>query len=141
MLKMEKSRIMPKAGSDDRRVFELCDVIRETSFQLHRFLCHGHMEKVYENGLATRLRGAGIKIEQQHPLAVRDEDGTVLGEYYADLLIENELIVEIKAARAVAEEHIAQILGYLRGCRIKHGLLINFGAPRLFIKKFVLDPI
>ncbi len=125
---------------DDRRIFQLCDVVREASFDLHRFLRHGHMEKVYENGLATRLRRAGVKVEQQHPLAVQDEDGTVLGEYRADLLIENELIVEIKAARAVAEEHIAQILGYLRGCRVKHGLLINFGAPKLFIKKFVLEP-
>ncbi len=64
-------------------VFELCDRIRETSLALHAYLRHGHLEKVYENGLAHRLRKAGLKVVQQHPLEVRDEDGTVLGEYYA----------------------------------------------------------
>jgi len=59
-------------------VFELCDRIRETSLALHRYLRHGHLEKVYENGLAHRLRKAGLKVDQQCPLKVLDEDGTVL---------------------------------------------------------------
>jgi GxxExxY protein len=65
-------------------VFELCDRIREASLALHSYLRHGHLEKVYENGLAHRLRKAGLKVVQQHSLEVRDEDGSVLGEYYAD---------------------------------------------------------
>jgi GxxExxY protein len=62
-----------------------------------------------------------------------------LGDYFADLLIEGVLIVELKACRATAEEHVAQILGYLRATRIEHGLLINFGARKYEIKKYVLS--
>lgn len=121
------------------KVFELCDQIRETSFALHSFLRHGHLEKVYENGLVHRLRKQGIKVEQQFPLSVYDEDGVVLGEYFADLFVEDLLLVELKACRAIATDHTAQILGYLRACRKEHGLLINFGTPKLEIKKYVLS--
>jgi GxxExxY protein len=120
-------------------IFELCDRIRETSLALHSYLRHGHLEKVYENGLAHRLRKMGLKVAQQHPLSVYDEDGTVLGEYFADLFIEDSLIAELKACSAIATEHTAQILGYLRACQIEHGLLINFGAPKLEIKKYALS--
>ena len=80
-----------------------------------------------------------MHVEQQYPLKVFDEDGTVLGDYFADLLVEKELIVELKATRVLASEHIAQILGYLRACRIEHGMLINFGAPKLQIRKYALS--
>ena len=119
-------------------VFKLCDVIRETSLSLHSYLRHGHLEKVYENGLAHRLRNVGLKVEQQVPLKVYDEDGTILGDYIDDLFIEDCLISELKACKALASEHVAQLLGYLRACRIEHGLLINFGAPKLEIRKFKL---
>lgn len=124
--------------SDEKRIFALCDVIRETSLELNRYLRYGHLEKVYENGLAHRLRRAGLVVEQRFPLSVCDDDGTKLGQYFADLFVEEVLLVEIKACRANANEHVAQLLGYLRACRIEHGLLINFGAPKLYIKKFVL---
>jgi len=120
-------------------IFALVDLIRETSFTLHQYLRYGHLEKVYENGLVHRLRKTGIKVEQQYPLKVYDEDGTVLGEYFADLFVESKLIVELKACKALAPEHTAQLLGYLRACHVEHGLLINFGAPRLGIKKYILS--
>jgi len=120
-------------------IFQLCDRIREISFALHRYLRHGHLEKVYENGLAHRLRKVQLTVEQQYPLKVYDEDGTVLGEYFADLFVESKLIVELKACKALAPEHTAQLLGYLRACHIEHGLLINFGAPKLQIKKYALS--
>jgi GxxExxY protein len=122
-------------------VFQLADQIRETSFALHRHLRHGHVEKVYENGLANRLRKQGLQIAQQHPLSVFDEDGTLLGDFYADLFVSQQLIVELKACRALADEHVAQLLGYLRASRIEHGLLINFGSPRLEIQKFALSQL
>ena len=122
-----------------QEIFQLCDQIRETAFALHRYLRHGHLEKVYENGLANRLRKAGVQVKQQHPLQVLDEDGTPLGDYFADLLVSGELIVELKACKALADEHTAQLLGYLRGSRIEHGLLINFGSSKLEIRKFVLS--
>jgi GxxExxY protein len=117
----------------------LCDLVRETSFAIHCYHRHGHLEKVYENALAHRLRKAGLVVEQQHPLRVLDEDGTPLGEYFADLFIEGRLIVELKAVRAVADEHVAQLLGYLRSSRIETGLLINFGARVLFVKKYLMS--
>lgn len=120
-------------------IFALVDLIRETSYALHRYLRYGHLEKVYENGLAHRLRKAGIKVEQQFPLKVYDEDGTVLGEYFADLFVGDCLIIELKACKALAPEHTAQLLGYLRACHIEHGLLINFGAPKLQIRKYILS--
>ena len=124
---------------EHNRIFELCDIVRETSFAIHKFHRFGHLEKVYENALAHRLRKAGLKVEQQFPLAVFDEDGTVIGEYFADLFIEDCLIVELKACSTLIDEHIAQILGYLRSSRIEHGLLINFGNQKLQIKKYVLS--
>jgi GxxExxY protein len=119
-------------------IMELCDVVRETGFAIHCYHKNGHLEKVYENGLAHRLRKIGLDVKQQHPVNVYDEDGTLIGEYYADLFVDNRLIVELKAAKALADEHVAQVLGYLRASRIEHGLLLNFGAPRFEIKKYAL---
>ncbi len=121
-------------------IFDLCDRVRETAFALHVYLRHGHLEKVYENGLRHRLQKLGLKVDSQPALKVYDEDGTVLGDYFADLLVEHKLLVELKAVRAVADEHVAQILGYLRATRIEHGLLINFGSPILVVRKFALSP-
>jgi GxxExxY protein len=118
---------------------QLCDVVRETSFALHCYHKNGHVEKIYENGLAHRLRKQGVEVKQQHPLKVLDEDGTLLGEFFADLFVENQLVVELKAVRAVADEHIAQLLGYLKSGRIETGLLINFGAPILSVKKYLMS--
>ena len=121
------------------RIFQLCDIVRETGFAIHRYHRHGHLEKIYENALAHRLRKQGLRVVQQHPLSVYDEDSTLLGEFFADLLIEDELIVELKAVRALADEHTAQVLGYLRSSRREHGLLVNFGAPKFAIQKFALS--
>src|SRR5437763_9163792 len=89
---------------------KLCDVIRETSFQIHKFLRSGHLEKIYENALTHRLTKMGIPVIQQHELGVFDEDGTSLGRLCVDLSVANRLIVEVKACRAVVDEHIAQLL-------------------------------
>jgi GxxExxY protein len=70
---------------------------------------------------------------------VSDEDGTVIGDYRADLLIAGMLIVELKACDSICDDHVAQILGYLRSTRMEHGLLINFGAPKFYIKKYILS--
>ena len=120
------------------KINRLCDIVRETSFAIHRYHCHGHAEKIYENALAHRLRKQGVQVAQQHPLRVFDEDGTLLGEFFADLFVENRLIVELKAVRAVVDEHVAQLLGYLRSGRIETGLLVNFGAPVPYIKKYLM---
>ncbi len=120
-------------------ILRLCAIIRETALAIHRYHRHGHLEKIYENALAHRLRKAGLDVQQQHPLQVFDEDGTLLGEFFADLLVARELIVELKACRQLVDEHTAQVLGYLRSSRLEHALLINFGTPVIQIKKFILN--
>jgi len=120
-------------------IFQLCDVIRETGFAIHNYHRHGHVEKIYENALVHRLRKRGRKVVQQHPLSVFDEDGTLLGDYQVDLFVENQLIVGLKAAHAVLDEHVAQLLGYVRSARCEHGLLINFGAAKFAIRKYALS--
>ena len=129
----------PHSQSAKDPIFQLCDQIRETAFALHRHLRHGHVEKVYQNGLHHRLRKQGLAVEKEKQLLVFDEDGTVLGEFFADLFASNQLLVELKAVRSIDDEHIAQLLGYLRAARIEHGLLINFGAPKLQLRKLVLS--
>jgi GxxExxY protein len=117
---------------------QLADIIRQTAFEAHRFLRHGHNERVYENSLRNRLRKKGLVVEQQVPIAVLDEDGSLLGDFTADLVVNREFIVELKAVRALVDEHIAQILGYLRASRHEHGMLINFGAPKIQFQKYIL---
>lgn len=114
----------------EEEILELCNQIRQIAFDLHVYLCHGHLGKVYENGLAHRLRKAGLRIEQQHPLKVLDEDGTVLGDYYADLFVEGCLIIGLKACKALAAEHTAQVLGYLRASSQRNA--------KIEIKKLIL---
>jgi GxxExxY protein len=123
---------------NEEEILRICDTVRQTAFELHTFLRHGHLEKVYENGLVRRLRKKGLKILQQHPLNVLDEDGAVLGDYIADLFVEDVLIVELKACKVLANEHIAQVFGYIRASGQRHALLINFGAPKIQFKKLIL---
>jgi GxxExxY protein len=122
-----------------KTITELCDLVRETSFAIPQFHRHGHLEKIYKNALAHRLRKIGLALQQQHPIQVFDEDGTILGDFYADLVVERKLIVELKNVKSIADEHVAQLLGYFGSSRMEHGLLINFGAPVLFVKKFVMS--
>lgn len=124
---------------NDQRILDLCSLIRDTALAAHRFLRHGHAEKIYENSLANRLRKHGLEIAQQQPLKVFDEDGTLLGDFFADILVEQSLILELKACRQLADEHTAQVLGYLRASRIEHAMLINVGAPVIQFKKFILN--
>ena len=118
---------------------QLSDFVRQTAYNIHVYLGHGHLEKVYENALVHLLRKAGLDVKQQHPIKVQDEDGTGIGDYFADLFVDDRLVVELKAAKALADEHVAQVLGYLKATRIEHGLLINFGSYRFEIKKYVLS--
>jgi GxxExxY protein len=122
-----------------KTINDLCDIIRQTAYDIHVYPGNGHLEKVYENALVHRLRKAGFEVKQQHQLKVYDEDGTEIGEYFADLFVDNRLMVELKAAKAIADEHVAQTLGYLKASRIEHGVLINFGSYRFQIRKFVLS--
>ena len=121
----------------DGDIFKLCDVIRETSLEIHRYLRSGFTEKIYENALAHRLRKKGVQAEQQQCVRVFDEDGTLLGLLRTDILIDKILICEVKSCSALVDAHTAQLLGYLRATQLQHGLLVNFGGPKLEIKKYI----
>jgi GxxExxY protein len=120
----------------EREINALCDKVRQTAYEIHVYLGPGHLEKVYENALFHRLRKAGVEVKQQYPLNVYDQDGTLLGEYSRIYWWKVPWIVEAKAAKLLAVEHDAQVLGYLRSGVIEHGLLMNFGAPKFQIRKF-----
>ncbi len=122
-----------------KSINELCEFVRETAYAIHLYHGHGHLEKVYENALVHRLKKAGLNVRQQDRITVFDEDGTIIGEYFADLFIEETSIAELKACRALANEHTTQILGYLKSARKEHGLLMNFGSYKFQIRKYVMS--
>lgn len=117
---------------------EIVDVVRQTGYETHVYFKNGYLEKVYENALANRLRKKGLRVITQHPMKVLDEDGTTVGEYFSDLWVEDSLIVELKAAKALDEHHTAQILSYLKTSGIQHGMLMNFGARKFEVRKYIL---
>jgi GxxExxY protein len=104
--------------------------ILEASFEVIRELGAGFLEGVYQNALLVALRQKGIKAEARVPLLVRFR-GEVVGEYFADLLVDGKVIVELKAVKDLAPEHQAQLINYLKATGIEVGLLINFGRPKL----------
>lgn len=103
-------------------------------YTISNALGSGFLEKVYQNALAHELKKLGLKVEIQKPLYVI-YDSVVVGEYFADLLIEDVLIIELKACDGFNEVHKAQCLNYLSSTRLPLCLLINFGRPRVEIKR------
>lgn len=97
----------------------------------------GFLEKVYENALAHGLRKSGLKVEQQYAIQVR-YDGIVVGNFDADLLVEDRIIVELKAINEFTDIHMAQCVNYLKATGLHFCLLINFGKQRVQIKRIVL---
>ena len=96
----------------------------------------GFLEKVYENALALELQKKGLKAKQQHPITIRYE-GAIVGEYVADLLVEDSLLVELKAVEELNTIHSAQCLNYLRATGLKICLLMNFGKTRVKVRRLV----
>jgi|SRR5215510_798028 len=109
---------------------ELTGRILEASFEVIRELGAGFLEGVYQNALLIALRQKGIEAKARVPLTVRFR-GEVVGEYFADLFVDGKVIVELKAVKALAPEHQAQLINYLKATGIEVGLLINFGRPKL----------
>lgn len=116
---------------------DLTGLIRQTAFEVHEYFGNGFLEKVYENALAHRLRKRCLPVGQRIPVKVRDEDGTIVGDYEVDLLVKECVLIEIKAVKKLAPEHVAQVLNYLKATGIEVGLLVNFGSYRFELKRFV----
>ncbi len=107
------------------------------AFKVFNTLGYGFLEKVYENALAHELRKAGFAVEQQKPLPVF-YDGIVVGDYYADLVIDGAIVIELKTAKAIDDSHIAQGLNYLRAGNTRRGLILNFGPQRVEIRRLAM---
>jgi GxxExxY protein len=101
---------------------------------VYNSLGFGFLEKVYENAMAHVLTDMKHLVKQQHPIIVLF-DGIVVGEYFADLFIDDSVIVELKAAEAIRKEHEAQLLNYLKATQIEVGLLLNFGRKPEFKRR------
>jgi len=97
----------------------------------------GFLEKVYENALAHELRNSELSVETQKPIQVW-YDGVLVGDFFADLLVEGSVIVELKAARAIDDQQFAQCINYLKATGLKICLLINFGKTRVEVKRIML---
>ncbi len=103
-------------------------------YTISNALGSGFLEKVYENALAHELRKLGRKVEIQKPLQVI-YDGVIVGEYFADLLIEGVLLIELKTTNGFSDNHKAQCINYLNATKLPLCLLINFGRPRVEVKR------
>jgi len=107
-------------------------------FEVNRILGSGFLEKVYENALLVELKRRGIKAQSQVPIKVLYKE-KVVGEYIADLLVEDKVIVELKTVENIDKVHEAQLLNYLKATGIRVGVLVNFKHPKAEIKRMVLD--
>jgi GxxExxY protein len=116
---------------------EITDLILKAFYRVYNAFGSGFLEKVYENSLTIESRKLGLQVEQQFPISVF-YGASIVGEYFADLLVNDCVIVELKAARALAPEHEAQLIHYLRATQYEVGLLLNFGTKPKFRRR-ILD--
>ena len=113
---------------------DLTQLILKAFFNVYNTLGYGFLEKVYENALALEIGGKHLNIEQQYPIKVFYKN-TVVGEFVADLLVENKALVELKTVKGIDEIHLAQCLNYLKATNLPLCLLINFGKSRVEVRR------
>ena len=134
----DKSKILQSLFITDLdEINKITETVIGCSYTVSNTLGCGFLEKVYENSLAHELRKTGFKVLQQHEIKVY-YDGVEVGKYIADLFVEDAVIVEIKAVNGLNDSQKVQILNYLKATGLKIGLLINFGKPRIEIKRVAL---
>ena len=125
------------ANEREGKHWELCHDIIGVFYSVYNELGHGFLEAVYEEALAIALCEAGMTVRRQVPTPIWFR-GRTIGEYKADLIVSNAVLVELKAAKALDAAHEAQILNYLRATDMEVGLLLNFG-PKPQFKRFVFE--
>ena len=123
----------------DGKLSELTGKIIRAFFKVYNRLGYGFAEKVYENALSIELDRLSLTVEQQKPIQIFYDDHLV-GEYFADLVVNGLVIVELKASQDIAEEHEAQLLNYLKATPIEVGLLLNFGPQPKHIRRMYDNP-
>lgn len=127
---------MEQYTSNNYKHSELTEKIIGEAYFVYNTLGYGFLEKVYENALFIRLKNQGVEVKQQYPIRVYFE-GELVGEYFADLLVEDKVIVELKAIQELIKIHETQLVNYLKATDIEVGLIINFG-PKLEFRRRVL---
>jgi GxxExxY protein len=132
-LGIDESREERSIRLSEEELNELTELIIGCAFTVANVLGSGFLEKVYENALVHELRKRGLHADPQHEIPVY-YNGIVVGEFYADILVEGAVIIELKAAKDHNEVFIAQCLNYLKATGLRVCLLLNFGKPRLEIK-------
>ena len=115
---------------------ELVYKINSCVFEVYRELGHGFLERVYEKALLIEFNSQRLKAQAQVPIQVHYK-GEIVGDYYADLVIEDKVIIELKAQEHLNKDHEAQLLNYLKATKIEVGLLVNFAYPKATVKRFV----
>ena len=113
---------------------DLTDIILKTFYEVYNELGYGFLEKVYQNSLLIELRNKGLDVISQKKIKVFYK-GNEVGEYYADLIVENKVVLELKAVEYILDEFENQLLNYLRGTDCEVGLLLNFGKKPEFRRK------
>ncbi len=119
--------------------YDLCGRVIGAAMTVHSTLGPGFLESVYQNALIWELRKAGLKSEAEKPISVH-YDGQLVGAFTADMLVNDSVILELKAIQTLAKAHEVQLVNYLVATNIDEGLLVNFGAQRLQFKKKFRGP-
>lgn len=114
---------------------DLTDKILKAFYRVYNALGYGFLEKVHENALLFELIGARLKVTKQQPVKVYYQ-GKLVGNYFADLIVEDKVIIELKIAEAICDAQVAQLRNYLRATEVEVGLLLNFGTNPQFVRKF-----
>ena len=107
------------------------------AIRVWKTLGYGFLEKVYENALVIELRKRDFRVEQQEPVKVRYED-QIVGDYVADIVVNDAILLQIKSAQLIADEHVAQTLNYLKATGIRLGIILNFGPEQMEHKRLVM---
>jgi len=116
---------------------DLVGLIVGAAFEVHNVLGYGFLEKVYENALLVEMAKRGMNVEAQKALKVKYKDA-IVGDYVADLIVDEKVIVELKAEDTYNKQHEAQLLNYLKATGLKVGVLINFGRTKCDFKRLVM---
>ena len=117
---------------------EITEKIIKSYYKVYNTLGYGFLEKVYENALAIELRKNGLEVKCQFPISVLYES-EIVGEYFADIIVNNTVVIELKASKELSEEHECQLINYLKATNIELGLLMNFGKEAEYKRKIYMN--
>ena len=117
---------------------EMTEIIIKAYYKVYNTLGYGFLEKVYENAMAIELRKMGLEVKCQYPITVFYES-EIVGEYFADIIVNDLITIELKASKSLLEKHECQLINYLKATEVELGLLMNFGKIAEFKRKIFLN--